>query len=105
MAIDDALLQLGKCCYLDEEHPHQGNLVISALCYLWSGINASLPQSWRATRGWSRFLVLEEGQPVAPQRLAVVEEELWLHGRDTSRQAGDAIAVAVDGYLREQDIF
>ena len=53
----------------------------------------------------SKMAVTSEGQPVAPQRLAVMEEELWSHGSATASEAGDAIVLAVDGYLREQDLF
>ena len=103
-AIDRALLQyMGKCCYLDDGHPHQGSLVINALCYIWPDVSQALPLSWRASKGWTKFGVVSEGQPVAPQRLAVMQDELWRHGSPTACEAGDACLIAVDGYLREQD--
>ena len=103
-ALDQALLQyMGKCCYIDDNHPHQGSLVINALCYVWPDVAQALPLSWRASKGWTKFGVVSEGQPVAPQRLAVMQDELWQHGSPTACEAGDACLLAVDGYLREQD--
>ena len=103
-AIDRALLQyLGKICYFDDLHPQQGSLVVNALCYLWPDIATALPNSWRATKGWSKFGVVFEGGPVAPQRLALMQDALWKHGSATAAEAGDACHIAEDGYLREQD--
>ena len=105
-SLDKAVLSyLGACCYNYDLHPHQGNLVVSALCYVWPEVSNIIPLSWRGTRGWSKLAVTLEGGPVAHERLAVMEEELWLHGCATAAEAGDAIVVAVDGYLREQDLF
>ena len=104
--IDKGVLQyLGHCCYMEEQHPHQGGLVVSALCYVWPDVATALPNAWRASKGWNKFAVTLEGQPVAPQRLAVMQEELRAHGSATAAEAADAIAIAADGYLREQDLF
>ena len=106
MAIDHAALRyLGQSCYVDDLHPHQGNVVVSALCYVWPDMANRLPFSWRACKGWTKLAIMEEGRPVADQRFAVMEDELWLRDSPTASQVGDAIVIAVDGYLREQDLF
>ena len=42
---------------------------------------------------------------MAPQRIAVMQDELQSHGSATAAEASDAIGIAVDGYLREQNLF
>ena len=104
--IDAALLRyLGKLCYYEGLHPHQGALAVNGYCYLYPEASRMLPRSWRATRGWSGFSIQFEGQPVALQLLACMEQVCWDSDKWDGLEAGDAMVLAADGYLREQDLF
>jgi len=104
--IDSALLRyLGKQCYVDHKHPHQGVLAVNGVCYLYPEAVRELPHAWRATKGWSRFAIVQEGQPVPTQALACMSAYLGGLGDPKAAIAADCIAIAADGYLREQDLF
>ena len=107
--VDCAMLQyLGKCCYYDEKGVQHGNLVVNGFCYLFPEQARELPHSWRALRGWLHFAVLREGQPIGVCTLACMSDELDKAAgtfETPECQAAECIRVAVDGYLREQDLF
>ena len=64
-----------------------------------------IPRAWRATRGWSGFSIQFEGQPVSLQLLACMEQCCCDSPKWDGQEAGDAMVLAADGYLREQDLF
>jgi hypothetical protein len=104
--IDAALLRyLGQQCYIEKKHPQQGILAVNGFCYLYPEAVRELPHAWRATKAWSCFAVVREGQPVPSQALACMSA--YLRGIDDAKAttAADCIEVAADGYLREQDLF
>jgi len=104
--IDSALLRyMGMQCYVENKHPQQGVLAINGVCYLYPEAVRELPHAWRATKGWSRFAIVKEGQPVPLQALVCMS--LFLRSIDDPKAdvAADCIELAADGYLREQDLF
>jgi integrase len=104
--IDAALLRyLGRQCYVERKHPQQGSLAINGFCYLYPEAVRELPHAWRATKGWSRFAIVKEGQPVPDQTLACMIDFLRSLDDTKATEAADCIALAADGYLREQDLF
>ena len=56
------------------------------------------------SRGFQGFSLLQEGGPVALQRFACMQDELYKEGRAEAKEVADMIALAADGYLREQDM-
>ena len=92
-------------CYVDNKNVQQGVLAVNGIVYLYPSASREMPQSWRALKGWSIASITSEGQPVAMETLACMEDYLRRLGTDEGTQAADCIPLAVDGYLREQDLF
>jgi len=104
--IDSALLRyMGMQCYVENRHPQQGVLAINGVCYLYPEAVRELPHAWRATKGWSRFAIVKEGQPVPLQALVCMSHFLRSIDDPKASVAADCIELAADGYLREQDLF
>jgi len=104
--LDEAMLQyLGQMCYVDKKNVQQGVLAVNGVVYLYPNASREMPQSWRALKGWSIASITAEGQPVAMETLACMEDYLRNLGTDEGTQAADCMPLAVDGYLREQDLF
>jgi len=102
--IDLALLKfLGKGCYYDQKHPQQGVLAVNGFVYVFPEASRRLPLAWRATRGWGSFTALKEGGPTSLQLLACMEQALCESGNPKAMESANAMILAADGYLREQD--
>ena len=96
---------MGKQCYFDNKHPQQGALAVNGLCYLYPEAVRELTHSWRATKGWTKFSIVQEGQPVPLQFLACMSAKMREANTPKSVIAADCVDIAADGYLREQDLF
>ena len=72
--------------------------------YLMPTISKHLQLSWKALQSWQKLHIRHDGGPVGLETLALIEE--YLRGRpdDQSQVAADMLPVAVDGYMREQDL-
>ena len=102
----DALLvsYLGFLCYVKDAHPVQGAYTVNGCTYLMPAISRHLQLSWRALQAWQRLHIGQEGGPVGLETLALMEEHLRSRPDDHSQVAADMLPVAVDGYMREQDL-
>ena len=104
--MDSLLVQYqGVQCYILDKHPQQGGLVMNAIAYLFPEASRNLPRGWRAARAFEKAVVVGQGKPAAEELLACMEENLRARSTPSARIAADAIPVAVDAYLREQDLF
>ena len=72
--------------------------------YLMPELARNLPRSWRAAKAWAELSIVTEGQPVALRALACMEDWLRSQRNPTAQVAADMVPVAIDGYLREQDL-
>ena len=103
--MDQTLLKyLGFLAYYKSAHPQQGVLAVHGFCWLHPEASRELPLSWRATRGHAGIFIVHEGGPVALQRLACMQDALYNEGSAEAKEAADMMAIAVDGYLRDQDM-
>lgn len=97
-------IYLTASCYLRDKHPLQGALLLNGLGYLLPEATRNLPRSWRASKAWQEMSIVKQGEPMALQALAVMEEWLRRQRNTTAHVAADCIFPAVDAYLREQDL-
>ena len=89
-------------CYVEDCGPAEGAFLLNGLLYVWPG--QAVPRAWRALKAWQRGFVEKLGGPIGSETLACMELELASEGRPEAAIAGDMLAVAVDGYLRRQDL-
>ena len=78
---------------------------MNGFCYLYPEATREMPQSWRGLKGWSGVSITFEGQPVGLETLVCMECALRANDSKDAQEAADCIPLAVDGYLREQDLF
>ena len=97
-------IYLTASCYMRDRHPLHGSLVLNGLAYLMPELARHLPRSWRAAKAWAELSITTEGQPVSLQALACMEAWLREQPSPAAQVSADMIPVAVDGYLREQDL-
>ena len=102
----DALLSsyLGFMCYVKDAHPVQGAFTVNGCVYLMPAISKHLQLSWKALQSWQKLHIGHDGGPVGLETLALMEEYLRSRSDDQSQVAADMQPVAVDGYMREQDL-
>ena len=78
--------------------------MLNGLAYLMPDLAKNLPRTWRAAKAWAELSIVTEGQPIALQALACMEDWLKSQRNPTAQVAADTVPVAIDGYLREQDL-
>ena len=91
-------------CYADDAHPIQGSFTLNGINYLMPEVGRALPRAWRALKAWQELTVRREGTPLAEEALLCMEEWLRKRGKPQDVEAADMMAMAHDGYLREQDL-
>ena len=96
-------IYLTASCYMRDRHPLHGPLVLNGLASLMPELEKNSPRSWRAAKAWAELSTVTEGQPVALQALACMEDWLRSQRNPTAHVAADMVPIAIDGYLREQD--
>ncbi len=89
---------------LDDESggPHKGDAVVHGMVFLFPELGPHLPRAHRSLRGWHRIYVHGEGGPQPMEIWALVGADLRSHGQ---HESADALAVALDCYLRASEIF
>ena len=103
--LDSALVTyLTQLCYEKDKHPHQGNLVMNGLGYLWPEATRMLPRAWRASQAFAKVSITGQGSPIALDKLACMEEWLRQRKEGSAQVVADMIPVGVDGYLRGGDM-
>lgn len=89
-------------CYVEDRGPTEGSFLLNGLGMLYPG--QALPRAWQALKAWQRGFVEHLGGPVGLEALACMEFELRSQPDVRGQCAGDMLPVAVDGYLRKQDL-
>jgi hypothetical protein len=93
---------LGTLMYKKDGGPSAGDLALNGFIYVWPAAGGRLPTSWRIMKGWHKTHVKGEGQPMAYEAAVAVGHTM--RGLGFVEEA-DCLDVALDGYLREQDLF
>ena len=88
--------------YVDEKGPAAGDCLLNGLQYIWPEWEGSLPRSWRCLHGWHKVHIHGEGGPEAVELLACLEQQMRADGHHSE---ADALALAVDAYLRTCELF
>jgi hypothetical protein len=91
-------------CYGEDRHPQMGANALNGFCYLYPAASRHLPAAWRSLQSWTKLHVQLEGAPVAEETIAVMQRWLQEHKDPRANEAADMMGLAVDGYLREQDM-
>ena len=91
-------------CYVQDKHPLQASLVLNGLCYVYPQATRAIPLAWRASKSHSDMAFASQGSPEGLETLACMENWLRQRSETSAHVAADMVPVAVDGYLREQDM-
>ena len=103
--IDDSMAKyLNHLCYIRNAHPIQGSLAVNGWVWLFPGDSRGLPNAWRSLQSWQKMHIGLEGGPTPEETLAVMRKWLRDQAQEDHGLAADMMEVAVDGYLREQDL-
>jgi len=103
--LDQSLqLYLAVSCYVRDQHPCHGSFVVNGLCYLYPEATRLLPRSWRAMQSWGKLTITDQGGPEGLESFACMEDFLRQAGTAAATCAADMLPVAIDAYLREQDM-
>jgi hypothetical protein len=95
-------LFLSHMCYNEDRVPTYGAYAMSGLVYLTPEKQNAMPRSWAALLSWQRGHVGGEGQPEAEETLGCIYHALV---NNKCFEEADALLLALDGYLREHDLF
>jgi integrase len=95
---------MSYACYQQDSHSAYGSMLLNGVAYLLPEAARHLPLSWKALQAWGKITISTEGGPIPLQTLACMES--WLRQQKDAKAlvAADAIPIAADCYLREQDI-
>jgi len=100
--LDRSLAQFqAHMCYVEDKNPCLGDQVMNGAVYLFPEAESAFRRGWRCLKVWHRVHIEGKGGPVAPEVLRVMEEVLRSDGDFDS---ADMMSLAVDCYLREQDM-
>lgn len=104
--MDSLLVQhQGVQGYILDKHAQKGALVMNGMAYLFPEASRHLPRGWPAASAFDKAVVVGQGKPAAEELLACMEENLRSRSTLSALVAADAIPVAIDAYLLEQDLF
>jgi len=100
--LDRSLAQFqAHACFVDDKHPALGDQLMNGVTYLFPESENCFRRGWRCLKVWHRIHIEGKGGPAAEEVLRVMEDELRVAGFGTE---ADMMALAVDCYLREQDM-
>ena len=88
--------------YSEEKGPAAGDCLLNGLQYIWPEFQGTMPRAWKCLHGWHKVHIHGEGGPEAVEVLACMEQEMRRSGADDD---ADALALAVDCYLRTMELF
>jgi hypothetical protein len=103
--LDRALVEwMSFMCYSQQMQQMAGAALLNGLVYIMPELAAKMPCAWRALKAWSKVNLAQEGAPIPDESIAVMAKRLRERGLPNDEDAADAMLLATDAYLREQDV-